>query len=40
LVVVETGFDALPEHRKADALRMNDRGWAAQMRNIQAHVGG
>ena len=40
LVVIETGFDALPAHRKADALRMNDRGWAAQMQNIQAHVGG
>ncbi len=40
LVVIETGFDALPEHRKADALRMNDRGWAAQMQNIKAHVGG
>jgi uncharacterized protein YndB with AHSA1/START domain len=38
LVVIETGFDALPEHRKADCLRMNDRGWATQIQNIKAHV--
>jgi uncharacterized protein YndB with AHSA1/START domain len=40
LVVIESGFDTLPEHRKADALRMNDHGWTAQMQNIQAHVAG
>ncbi len=40
LVVIETGFDALPEHRKADCLRMNDAGWATQMRSIQAYVEG
>jgi uncharacterized protein YndB with AHSA1/START domain len=40
LTVVETGFDALPQHRKADALRMNDSGWADQMISIQKHVGG
>ena len=38
LVVIETGFDALPTHRKADCLRMNDRGWAAQMENIKAYI--
>jgi uncharacterized protein YndB with AHSA1/START domain len=40
LSVVESGFDALPEHRRALALRMNEGGWATQMGNIQAHVEG
>jgi uncharacterized protein YndB with AHSA1/START domain len=38
LIVVESGFDALPANRRADALRMNDRGWGQQIKNIQAHV--
>jgi uncharacterized protein YndB with AHSA1/START domain len=38
LEVVESGFDALPEHRRAEAFRMNDSGWAEQMENIKAHV--
>ena len=38
LVVVETGFEALPAHRQPDALRMNDGGWAQQMTNIKTHV--
>jgi uncharacterized protein YndB with AHSA1/START domain len=38
LIVVESGFDALPSHRRPDALRMNDQGWSAQMTNIQTHV--
>jgi hypothetical protein len=40
LTVTETGFEALPAARRPDALRMNDSGWAAQMRNIAAHVRG
>ena len=38
LVIIETGFEALPRHRRADALRMNDSGWADQAKNIKAHV--
>ena len=38
LVVTESGFDALPEGRRAEALRMNDGGWAQQVLNVQAHV--
>lgn len=38
LTVAESGFDALPDHRRPDALRMNDNGWSVQMKNIQAHV--
>jgi uncharacterized protein YndB with AHSA1/START domain len=38
LTVVESGFDAIPSHRRPDALRMNDQGWGAQMTNIKKHV--
>lgn len=38
LTVVETGFDALPDHRRPDALRMNDSGWAGQIKNIKTFV--
>lgn len=38
LTVIESGFDAVPAHRRAEALRMNDGGWATQMKNIKAHV--
>jgi uncharacterized protein YndB with AHSA1/START domain len=38
LTVVESGFDALPAHRRDEAFRMNDGGWAAQLRNIKAYV--
>ncbi len=35
LTVTESGFDGIPEHRRAEAFRMNDRGWAAQLKNIE-----
>ncbi|HEY0312574.1 MAG TPA: SRPBCC family protein [Allosphingosinicella sp.] len=38
LTVTETGFEALPAHRLPDALRMNERGWAAQVQNVKAYV--
>jgi len=38
LSVIESGFDAIPAHRRAEAFRMNDGGWAEQVRNIKAHV--
>jgi uncharacterized protein YndB with AHSA1/START domain len=38
LRVVESGFDKLPAHRRDEAFRMNDGGWAAQMGNIERHV--
>ena len=40
LTVVESGFDAIPAHRRAEAFRMNDDGWSAQMDNIRRHVQG
>jgi uncharacterized protein YndB with AHSA1/START domain len=38
LVVTESGFDKIPAHRQIEALRMNDGGWAEQMRNIEKYV--
>jgi uncharacterized protein YndB with AHSA1/START domain len=38
LTIVESGFDRIPLHRRADAIRMNDRGWAEQMASIDRHV--
>ena len=38
LTVVESGFDALPPHRRDLAFRMNEGGWAIQVRNIAQHV--
>jgi len=38
LVVTESGFDKIPSDRRAEAFRMNDDGWAKQMKNIETHV--
>jgi len=38
LTVVESGFDKIPPQRRAEAWRMNDRGWTEQMKNIADHV--
>ncbi|MFV8753150.1 SRPBCC family protein [Nannocystaceae bacterium ST9] len=38
LEVVESGFDRLPPARRAEALRMNEAGWVAQLDNIARHV--
>jgi uncharacterized protein YndB with AHSA1/START domain len=38
LRVVESGFDKIPPHRRDEAFRMNEGGWAAQMGNIERHV--
>jgi uncharacterized protein YndB with AHSA1/START domain len=38
LIVTESGFDKIPSDRRAEALRMNDGGWAEQMENIKQHV--
>ena len=38
LTVVESGFDAIPSHRRDEAYRMNSGGWEEQMRNIASHV--
>jgi uncharacterized protein YndB with AHSA1/START domain len=39
LTVTESGFDRIPAARRAEAFRMNDQGWAGQLKNIERHVG-
>jgi uncharacterized protein YndB with AHSA1/START domain len=38
LTVKESGFDKIPEARRAEAFRMNTGGWAQQMKSIEAYV--
>jgi uncharacterized protein YndB with AHSA1/START domain len=38
LLLTESGFDKIPAERRAEALRMQDRGWTEQMKNIESHV--
>jgi uncharacterized protein YndB with AHSA1/START domain len=38
LTVVESGFDRIALERRATAFRMNDQGWAEQVRRIERHV--
>lgn len=38
LTLTESGFDKLPESRRAEAFRMNDGGWAEQLQNINNYV--
>jgi uncharacterized protein YndB with AHSA1/START domain len=40
LTVVESGFDQIPAARRAEAFRMNERGWEGQLKNIERHVAG
>jgi uncharacterized protein YndB with AHSA1/START domain len=38
LLLTESGFDRIPSGRRDEAFRMDDRGWAEQMKNIEKHV--
>jgi uncharacterized protein YndB with AHSA1/START domain len=38
LTVSESGFDRIPAARRAEAFRMNDQGWAEQLKRIERHV--
>lgn len=38
LVIVESGFDALPAARRAEAFRSNEGGWSEQTKNIERYV--
>jgi uncharacterized protein YndB with AHSA1/START domain len=38
--VVESGFDAIPAHRRDEAFRMNSGGWEQQMTNVRTYVEG
>ena len=38
LTVTEAGFDKIPAKRRAEAFRMNDEGWGAQLQNIARYL--
>ena len=38
LTIVESGFDRIPFARRAEAFRMNDQGWAGQIKNLTRYV--
>jgi len=38
LTVVESGFDAVPPHRRQEAFRMHGTGWDVQLANVARHV--
>jgi uncharacterized protein YndB with AHSA1/START domain len=38
LVITESGFDKIPANRRIEAFRMNENGWAGQIKNIEKHV--
>lgn len=38
LTIVESGFDRLPAHRRAEAFRMNEAGWNGQSKKLAGHV--
>jgi uncharacterized protein YndB with AHSA1/START domain len=38
LILTESGFDDIPQERRFEAFRMNERGWREQMSNIERHV--
>jgi uncharacterized protein YndB with AHSA1/START domain len=38
LRITESGFDKIPAHRRAEAFRMDDGGWTAQIKNIANYV--
>ena len=39
LTISESGFSKLSADRQIEAFRMNDNGWAEQLKNIERHVG-
>ena len=38
LEITESGFDKVPKERRDEAFRMNDSGWAQQVKNIESYV--
>jgi len=38
VTVTESGFEKVPEARRAEAFRMNDGGWTQQVKNIEEYV--
>jgi uncharacterized protein YndB with AHSA1/START domain len=38
LKVTESGFDKIPSERRLEAFRMNENGWAQQLKHIESYV--
>jgi len=38
LTIIESGFDRIPLSRRAEAFRMNDRGWASESEKLARYV--
>jgi uncharacterized protein YndB with AHSA1/START domain len=38
LKVTESGFDKIPSARRQEAFRMNENGWAQQLKSIESYV--
>lgn len=38
VTVTESGFEKIPEHRRAEAFKMNTGGWEEQVNNIKDYV--
>jgi uncharacterized protein YndB with AHSA1/START domain len=38
VTIVESGFDRIPLARRSEAFRMNDGGWAGQIKNLERYV--
>ncbi len=38
LTIVESGFDKLPPHRRAEAFPRNNEGWSIQSENVRAYL--
>jgi uncharacterized protein YndB with AHSA1/START domain len=38
LTIVESGFDRIPLARRAEAFRMNEQGWAGEIKNLERYV--
>ncbi len=38
VTIVESGFDRIPLARRAEAFRMNENGWAGQIKNLTRYV--
>jgi uncharacterized protein YndB with AHSA1/START domain len=38
VTIVESGFDRIPLARRAEAFRMNDKGWAGQIKKLAQYV--
>jgi len=38
VTIVESGFDRIPLARRTEAFRMNDQGWAGQIKHLERYV--